>query len=201
MKFIQLKLKIALIVLLSGLGSWCNTTPSYGGCIWINDVTVQPTNPTNIDFVQISVTGELCEDCSWEISSSHVVQSNTIILNISIVPQFQWCFHVITPWSITEPISYLSTGNYDVQVFINRILYVTMPLVVRDACECDLNHDGRCDMEDWLMFGQDWGRTDCHEPGVDPCECDLNDDGTCDMEDWLFFGEDWGRTDCPERLD
>lgn len=64
-----------------------------------------------------------------------------------------------------------------------------------DICECDLNHDGRCDMEDWLLFGDDWGRTDCHEPGVE-CECDLNDDGRCDMEDWLMFGEDWGRTDC-----
>jgi len=65
-----------------------------------------------------------------------------------------------------------------------------------DICECDLNHDGRCDMSDWLMFGEDWGRTDCHEPGVE-CECDLNDDGRCDMSDWLMFGEDWGRTDCP----
>lgn len=64
-------------------------------------------------------------------------------------------------------------------------------------CECDLNHDGTCDMEDWLEFGEDWGRTDCHEPGAEPCECDLNDDGRCDMEDWLIFGEDWGRTDCP----
>jgi hypothetical protein len=63
-------------------------------------------------------------------------------------------------------------------------------------CECNLNHDNRCDMEDWLMFGEDWGRTDCHDPDVE-CECDLNDDGRCDMEDWLLFGEDWGRTDCP----
>jgi hypothetical protein len=66
-----------------------------------------------------------------------------------------------------------------------------------EPCECDLNHDGRCDMQDWLIFGQDWGRTDCHDPGAEPCECDLNDDGRCDMQDWLIFGEDWGRTDCP----
>jgi len=63
-------------------------------------------------------------------------------------------------------------------------------------CECDLNTDGKCDMQDWLKFGEDWGRTDCNEPGVD-CECDLNTDGKCDMQDWLKFGEDWGRTDCP----
>ena len=69
-------------------------------------------------------------------------------------------------------------------------------------CECDLNTDGRCDMQDWLLFGADWGRTDCGTPpgSGDPpndCECDLNTDGKCDMQDWLLFGEDWGRTDCP----
>jgi len=70
------------------------------------------------------------------------------------------------------------------------------------VCECDLNSDFRCDMQDWLLFGQDWGRTDCGTPpgsGSLPndCECDLNTDGRCDMQDWLFFGTDWGRTDCP----
>ena len=62
------------------------------------------------------------------------------------------------------------------------------------GCGCDLNCDGRCDMQDWLIFGEDWGRTDCD---VGPeCECDLNGDNVCDMQDWLLFGEDWGRTDC-----
>ena len=69
-------------------------------------------------------------------------------------------------------------------------------------CLCDLNTDGKCDMQDWLLFGEDWGRTDCGTPqgNGDPpndCECDLNTDGKCDMEDWLMFGKDWGRTDCP----
>jgi hypothetical protein len=64
-------------------------------------------------------------------------------------------------------------------------------------CECDLNDDGKCDMQDWLVFGQDWGRTDCNDPGVEECECDITQDGKCDMQDWLKFGEDWGRTDCP----
>ena len=68
-------------------------------------------------------------------------------------------------------------------------------------CECDLNQDGMCDMQDWLLFGEDWGRTDCGTPpgsGCWPndCECDLNHDGRCDMSDWLRFGEDWGLTDC-----
>jgi len=65
-----------------------------------------------------------------------------------------------------------------------------------DPCECDLNNDGRCDMQDWLLFGEDWGRTDCDDSGV-KCECDLNGDGRCDMQDWLVFGHDWGETGCP----
>jgi len=69
-------------------------------------------------------------------------------------------------------------------------------IAVAEVCECDLTNDGKCDMQDWLLFGEDWGHTDCNEPNVD-CECDLNTDGKCDMQDWLLFGEDWGRTDCP----
>ena len=64
-------------------------------------------------------------------------------------------------------------------------------------CDCDLNVDGVCDMQDWLLFGKAWGRTDCNNcPRTEACKCDLNIDGTCDMEDWLWFGKAWGRTDC-----
>ena len=36
--------------------------------------------------------------------------------------------------------------------------------VYPEPCECDLNTDGVCDMQDWLIFGEDWGRTDCTVP-------------------------------------
>ncbi len=62
-------------------------------------------------------------------------------------------------------------------------------------CECDLNNDGRCDMRDWLRFGQRWGATNCN--ASTPCACDLSHDGRCDMRDWLRFGESWGRINCP----
>jgi len=35
---------------------------------------------------------------------------------------------------------------------------------VPQPCECDLTDDGVCDMQDWFLFGQDWGRTDCPVP-------------------------------------
>lgn len=63
-------------------------------------------------------------------------------------------------------------------------------------CDCDLNQDTLCDMQDWLVFGSDWGRTDCNEVDVQPCECDHNHDGSCNMLDWLRFGENWGQSDC-----
>ncbi len=64
------------------------------------------------------------------------------------------------------------------------------------TCECDLTHDGRCNMQDWLLFGQRWGASNCNTV---PCACDLNDDGRCNMSDWLLFGKNWGRTDCPTQ--
>jgi hypothetical protein len=69
--------------------------------------------------------------------------------------------------------------------------------VPSEACGCDLNNDGTCNMFDWIIFAPDWGRTDCNEPGAETCECDLNGDGTCNMFDWIIFAPDWGRTDCP----
>ncbi len=73
------------------------------------------------------------------------------------------------------------------------VLAWCVPVVAGPPCACDLNHDTRCDMRDWLVFGQRWGATNCNTV---PCACDLNTDGRCDMRDWLLFGQGWGRTDC-----
>jgi hypothetical protein len=71
-----------------------------------------------------------------------------------------------------------------------------------DLCECDLNHDGKCNILDYQAFIQDWGRTNCGTPagtGNPPndCECDLNLEGKCNILDYQIFIQDWGRTDCP----
>ena len=67
------------------------------------------------------------------------------------------------------------TGDYAI-LFGNSLLHVAGAV---DVCECDLNHDGRCDMQDWLLFGEDWGRTDCPIP--DECSGELYyDTGTPD---------------------
>ena len=88
---------------------------------------------------------------------------------------------------------YHNSGSYNTASgwYIDHIRITGFP----HFCECDLNQDGRCDVSDWIIFGEEWGRTDCNDKGVD-CECDLTNDGKCDVMDWVRFGEDWGRTDC-----
>jgi len=75
-------------------------------------------------------------------------------------------------------------------------------LTTAEVCECDLYKDGKCNILDYQLFIQDWGRTDCGTPpgtGGAPnnCECDLNKDGKCNILDYQLFIQDWGRTDCP----
>ena len=33
--------------------------------------------------------------------------------------------------------------------------------IIGDICECNLDGDNDCDMSDYFLFGDDWGRTDC----------------------------------------
>ncbi len=78
-------------------------------------------------------------------------------------------------------------------VAVMFVLLGFTPVYGGPPCPCDLNHDGKCNMQDWLLFGQRWGATNCNTV---PCACDLNADGRCNMQDWLLFGQDWGRIDC-----
>jgi hypothetical protein len=71
-----------------------------------------------------------------------------------------------------------------------------------EVCECDLYKDGKCNILDYQLFIQDWGRTNCGTPpgtggAPNDCECDLNKDGKCNILDYQIFIQDWGRTDCP----
>jgi hypothetical protein len=68
-------------------------------------------------------------------------------------------------------------------------------LAAPHRCNCDFNHDGKCNIQDWPAFIEDWGRNDCLTPGVN-CECDLNHDGKCNIQDWPLFIQDWGNSKC-----
>ena len=106
--------------------------------------------------------------------------------------------------AIDEDADSLPPGNYlDTVSFINLITgsgdtdrSVKLEVLITASCECDLNQDGSCNILDWPYFIEDWGRSDCNEPGVE-CECDLNGDGSCNILDWPYYIEDWGRVNCP----
>ena len=123
-------------------------------------------------------------------------QSHTIPLNALTTEENGWRLTIVGSPDLTD-IKYVEihadTWDAGFTLWVDGVDFDPSPPCF---CECDLNHDGKCDMQDWLLFGEDWGRTDCNDPGVD-CECDLTGDGNCDMQDWLKFGKDWGRTDCP----
>jgi hypothetical protein len=91
------------------------------------------------------------------------------------------------------------SDDEDVEVTIKSFEFIP-------HCECNLSADKSCNILDYQIFIQDWGRTNCGTPpgsGNPPndCECDLNHDGNCDILDYQAFIQDWGRTDCPITLD
>jgi hypothetical protein len=92
----------------------------------------------------------------------------------------------------SSPVTDSSSANYG----LSPGFWYTVEIEAAEVCECDLNGDGSCNILDWPYFIEDWGSTNCNDPGVD-CECDLNGDGSCNILDWPYFIEDWGRTDCP----
>ena len=74
----------------------------------------------------------------------------------------------------------------------------SLDVAITAPCECDLNHNGSCNILDYQTFIQDWGSMTCGTPsgsGNPPndCECDLNQDGSCNILDYQLFIQDWGR--------
>jgi C1A family cysteine protease len=132
----------------------------------LNDGSTSGDGPLN---------GTLAPDVSVEITVAIDEDANTL-----------------TPGHYEETVSFtnLTTGSGD------TARSVKLEVLITASCGCDLNQDGSCNILDWPYFIEDWGRSDCNEPGVE-CECDLNGDGSCNILDWPYYIEDWGRVNCP----
>jgi hypothetical protein len=52
-------------------------------------------------------------------------------------------------------------GDGDLDAFVTNAGQPNQVYESVKVCRCDLNADGKCDMLDWLLFGEDWGATDC----------------------------------------
>jgi len=75
-------------------------------------------------------------------------------------------------------------------------IYITETKIVTAAfadCPADYNDDGKVDGLDFIIFRNEWGRTDCLSVG---CEGDMNSDGKVDGLDFIIFRNDWGKV-CP----
>ncbi len=186
----------------------------YDGMALTSDLVVlnvktDPEQPEAGDEVSVQVTvknlgtadtSQFCIDWYADLSSPPAAgQAGDARDNVfSLAPGETYTMN--TTYTYAVPGDYNMYAQVDTDEEIeesNEMNNVSGPVnVLVGACECDLTKDGKCDMQDWLLFGQNWGATNCGEHGIE-CPCDLNSDGVCDMQDWLLFGEDWGRTDCP----
>jgi C1A family cysteine protease len=111
---------------------------------------------------------------------------------------------------IDEDANALPPGNYLDNVSFtnltsgsgNTFRKIELDVLVTPPCECDLNRNGSCNIIDYQLFIQNWGRTNCGTPPgsgnpLNDCECDLNQDGKCNILDYQLFIQDWGRANCP----
>ncbi len=146
-----------------------NPTPAKGCNISSNQALIwnAVTGATGYDvYMAAGITTQ------FQIIASDILSNSLIVNNIDKGTIYYWKVVAHTPGG-------------DIQGTVNWFMSVV---------PCDLNGDCRCDMRDWLLFGQRWGATNC---STVPCACDLNGDGRCDMRDWLLFGKNWGFNMCP----
>ncbi len=169
----------------------CEKTDDFTGTI--NSV-VQNDLQAQINGPAIACTGR---PVVFDASSSYSPNGSIVMY------EWDWNGDSIYEDQTNSPqIAHTFTSVYDGTVVLritdaigfNDTTSISMRVTLPPDCPCDLNSDGKCNMQDWLSFGQRWGATNCNTV---PCACDLNADGRCDMRDWLLFGQDWGRTNCP----
>jgi len=178
------------------------TTPNYTSYSAYSDEYTRAATPGPAGFSNVTQTSIRA---NWTANGNpagteYYCENTTAGTNSGWTTGTSWNSTGLTPGTFYTFRVRARNGDDAETGWINLGTQETEPLA--DPCECNLNDDHKCDMQDWLKFGEDWGRTDCGTPpgSGDPpndCECDLNQDGRCDMQDWLLFGEDWGRTDCP----
>ncbi len=113
----------------------------YGGTPTGADFTASPTNgtePLTVNFTDQSAGAIAQWSWSFGDGSTSTAQNPT--------------HTYATPGTYTVSLTVTGPGGTDTEI---KTGYVGV------YCACDLNKDGRCNMQDWLKFGEDWGRTDC----------------------------------------
>lgn len=107
---LSLSLLLALVVWL-GISLGPGTPAAQASCITI---TVTPSNPTEVDAIEITVAGVLPDPC-FDITSSHTVDGTFIDVTVQATPWEGVCVLVMSDFSATEAIGQLPAGEYLVQ--------------------------------------------------------------------------------------
>ena len=81
-------------------------------------LSVVPPARTEADAVRIEVTGSLPTPC-YDVSSSHVLTGNSIVVTVDIVPVGTHCILVVGSFSVSEEVGQLANGSYSVQATVN----------------------------------------------------------------------------------
>lgn len=85
--------------------------------VCIDEVSVNPPNPSPEDSIEIIVSGTFSNTCPEVLSHGHTISGNDVLIGILIElhPDLV-CAQIIEPWSVTEPIGQLPHGDYIVDV-------------------------------------------------------------------------------------
>ena len=185
----------------------------------VTNITFDPPSPTAGENITVSVTvrnyGPVATPAFWVEFYKDIDHAPDVYQYASVF----WSTSLTAgeTKTLTRTINYNTPGTYSAGAYADSAntvdegiygdnnarwpVYLTVAPSA-DVCECNLNTDHSCNILDYQLFIQDWGRTDCGTPagtGNPPndCECDLNHDGKCNILDYQTFIQDWGRTDCP----
>lgn len=113
----KLALLAVILAVVGGLAGTANGSTTYAGGFSIS-VSVLPIAPTEADAVTIEVTGSLPTPCH-EVSSSHVITGNSILVTVNIVPVGEFCIQVLASFSVSEEVGQLIIGSYFVQTIVH----------------------------------------------------------------------------------
>lgn len=184
------KLFLLIVVMMTVL--WSVKTVK-GGSVWIDDVHIEPNQPTTTDSIVIIASGEATSGgvviTGWEFHR----EGTSLELNMffSLGP-----FPAITPWSHSVVIGKLPADSYDLTVraycdspAILTDTYLTSFTVVSQRRDFDCDAD--VDLCDFSVLALAWLSSQGDDNWNPACDLSEPSDNVIDLRDLAVFGERW----------
>ena len=112
----KLALLAVILAVVGGLVGAAIGSTTYAGFSF--NLSVVPIAPTEAHAVTIEVSGSLPNPCH-EVSSSHVLTGNSILVTVDIVPVGFICELIVVSFSVSEEVGQLPNGSYFVEATVN----------------------------------------------------------------------------------